>query len=113
MLNYYEILGLKNDAGAFEIKTAFRQLAKLYHPDKNPDGKDRFSIILKAYETLINPHAKLKYDYKLNYAQSQNQTVSQNPKKKYKNFDEQELKRRKYYDEHIKKHEKKKGCNNT
>jgi hypothetical protein len=64
---------------------------------------------LKAYETLINPALKLTYDYKLNYAQTQTQTATTGGGKKYKNFEEQELKRKRYYDEHIKKYEKKKN----
>jgi curved DNA-binding protein CbpA len=108
LLNYYEILGLSTKANSLEIKIAFRQLAKLYHPDKNPNGKDHFSKLLKAYETLINPDTKLKYDYKLNYEQTLKQSAGASTSKKYRNIDDQELKRRRYYDEHIKKYEKKK-----
>jgi hypothetical protein len=108
LLNYYEILGLSTKANSLEIKTAFRQLAKLYHPDKNPNGKDHFSKLLKAYETLINPDTKLKYDYKLNYEQTLKQSTGASASKKYRNIDDQELKRRRYYDEHIKRYEKKK-----
>ena len=52
MINYYKILGLQSTATPLEIKTAFRQLAKLYHPDKNPAGKEQFTKVLVAYETL-------------------------------------------------------------
>lgn len=107
MVNYYEILGLSTGASALEIKTAFRQLAKLYHPDKNPEGKEHFSKVLKAYETLIHPELKLSYDYKLNYAQTLSNSGTSARTKKYQSFEEQELKRKKYYEEHIKKYEKK------
>lgn len=107
MVNYYEILGLSTGATALEIKTAFRQLAKLYHPDKNPEGKEHFSKVLKAYETLIHPELKLSYDYKLNYAQTLSNSATSAGTKKYQSFEEQELKRKKYYEEHIKKYEKK------
>ena len=40
MLDYYNILGVESTASTAEIKVAFRTLAKLYHPDKNENGKD-------------------------------------------------------------------------
>lgn len=108
MTNYYEILGLSYGAGIAEIKASFRQLAKRYHPDKNPEGLEHFTRILKAYETLSDPALKASYDYKLNYHQSQVQQQARTAaaKKTWK-ADERELKRRQYYNEHIKKHAKK------
>jgi hypothetical protein len=109
LLNYYEILGLKNDAEIGEIKAAFRQLAKLYHPDINPEGKEQFTVIVKAYETLSDPNLKYSYDYKLN-SQAQSKPADRTrsaPKDKNWRFDEREMKRRQYYNEHIKKYEKK------
>lgn len=106
MINYYDILGLSSTAANAEIKAAFRQLAKLYHPDINPEGKDHFSKILKAYETLINPVTRSTYDYKLNYHQHQVEAPENKRSKKKYSFDEKELKRRRYYDEHIKKYAK-------
>jgi len=107
LINYYEILGLSYGAEIAEIKVAFRQLAKLYHPDKNPEGIEHFARILKAYETLSDPTLKASYDYKLNYhqAQTQYQTKSSAGTKNWK-FDERELKRRQYYNDHIKKYAK-------
>ena len=52
MTNFYEILGVTSEAGLAEIKAAFRKLAKEFHPDKNPNGNERFETILKAYERL-------------------------------------------------------------
>ena len=54
--DYHKILGLKKDAGPDEIKRAYRQLAKKYHPDINkaPDAHDQFIKITEAYEILIN-----------------------------------------------------------
>jgi curved DNA-binding protein CbpA len=103
--NYYEILGLTNQASLSEIKIAFRKLAKLYHPDKNPNGVEHFTKILKAYEVLSDPTLKASYDYKITYHQHQSITYTKTTAKKH-NFTEQELKRRKYYDEHIKKYAK-------
>lgn len=107
MVNYYEILGLNSSAGILEIKASFRQLAKIYHPDKNPNGIEHFTKILKAYETLSDPRLKATYDYKLSYLQSSSKQESK-PKANTKNwkFDERELKRRQYYNDHIKKYAK-------
>ncbi|MEO6301665.1 MAG: J domain-containing protein, partial [Bacteroidia bacterium] len=107
MANYYEILGVHSGASYAEIKSAFRRLAKIYHPDKNPGGKDQFSTILKAYETLSDPKLKSTYDYRLEYNIPINtNSASKNAGTKTWSFDEKELKRRKYYDEHIKKYAK-------
>jgi curved DNA-binding protein CbpA len=103
--NYYEILGLPSHANLSEIKIAFRNLAKLYHPDKNPNGINHFTKILKAYEVLSNPTLKASYDYKITYHQQQTSSYAKTTSKK-QTFTQQELKRRKYYDEHIKKYAK-------
>jgi len=107
--NYYQILGLTNNVGIAEIKAAFRQLAKAYHPDVNPGGKEQFTIILKAYEVLSDPRKKSTYDYKLNaqFETAERKSQKQTVKDKNWRFDERELKRRQYYNEHIKKYEKK------
>jgi hypothetical protein len=61
---YYEILGLKSDAAIDEIKKAYRNKARIYHPDINPapDAKDQFISITEAYEFLISNHDKIKSD---------------------------------------------------
>jgi len=102
---YYDILGISQTAGTSEIKRAFRRLAKLYHPDKNPADKDSFARILKAYETLVDPGLRLAYDRRLNINQSQEQKSGQHGAKNW-TFEEREQRRRKYYEEHIKKYEK-------
>ena len=69
--NYYTILGVKSSANLEEIKTAFRQLAKKYHPDKNSENKsaeDFFKELQEAYETLSNVEKRGKYDLKFKYA---------------------------------------------
>lgn len=102
---YYDILGVHPQAGATEIKVAFRRLAKIYHPDKNPRDKELFTSILKAYETLSNPALKSAYDRKLLYNQSASSTTQKTQSKNWR-FDEREIRRRKYYDEHIRQYEK-------
>lgn len=66
MRDYYEVLGVSPDAGADEIKRAYRQLARRYHPDIS--GDDRASAFLevsRAYEVLNNPHRRRSYDARL------------------------------------------------
>lgn len=60
--DYYKILGLDNSATDKEIKSAYRKLAKKYHPDLNPDGQDKFKDINEAYEVLGDPEKKKQYD---------------------------------------------------
>ena len=63
--DYYEVLGVRRDAHADEIKSAYRQLALKYHPDRNPGDKqaeDRFKACAEAYEVLSDPEKRHRYD---------------------------------------------------
>ena len=63
--DYYEVLGINKNAGADEIKKAYRNLAKKYHPDVNPGDKEaerKFKEIGEAYEVLSDPDKKARYD---------------------------------------------------
>ncbi len=62
--NYYEILGVDKNASADEIKSAYRKLAKQYHPDlnKSEDAGAKFKEINEAYECLSDPQKKSNYD---------------------------------------------------
>jgi curved DNA-binding protein CbpA len=51
--NYLAILGLTSEADQQSIKTAFRRLATIYHPDKNPNQRQRFIDICHAYDQLM------------------------------------------------------------
>jgi len=64
-VDYYKILGILNTATSKEIKTAYRKLAREFHPDLNPndrDAKKNFQEINEANEVLSDPEKRKKYD---------------------------------------------------
>ncbi len=69
MPDHYQILGIRRDATASEIKHAFRRLAKRYHPDKNSEkiatAEHMFREVWTAYNTLRDKKQKSNYDQKL------------------------------------------------
>lgn len=62
--DFYSILGVPRSANEKEIKSAYRKMAKKYHPDANPgeDTTEKFQDVNRAYEVLNNPKLKEKYD---------------------------------------------------
>ena len=62
--DYYAILGVEPGAGEAEIKTAYRRLARKYHPDvsKEAGAEERFKEVNEAYEALRDPQKRAHYD---------------------------------------------------
>lgn len=63
--DYYEVLGVPRTASEADIKKAFRQLARKYHPDANPNdptAEEKFKEINEAYEVLSDPEKRSRYD---------------------------------------------------
>ena len=66
MRDYYDVLGVSPDAGADEIKRAYRQLARRYHPDISGDERGAaFLEVSRAYEVLSDPDRRRSYDARL------------------------------------------------
>lgn len=63
--DFYDVLGVSRNADEHEIKSAFRKLAKEYHPDRNPgdvEAEHRFKEVNEAYEALRDPQKRAAYD---------------------------------------------------
>ena len=66
-LSFYELLGIPESGSLFDIKQAYKQLARKYHPDVSPPGRveeytKRFIRVQEAYETLSDPTRRALYD---------------------------------------------------
>jgi len=103
--NYYEILGVSKTATTEEIKIAFRKLALLYHPDKNPETKELFVKILHAYEVLSDPVLRERYDRSFFNPYVSSKTATSYSSKSRQRWDvtEEDERRRQQYKEYFTK----------
>lgn len=71
MIDFYHLLGVETNATDDEIKKAYREKAKDYHPDKNPNAEklseEMFKMLNTAKETLLDLQKRLDYDYKMGF----------------------------------------------
>ncbi len=71
-MNYYERLGIKPNASVQDIRRAYRDLSKLYHPDttqlESAIAIPKFQALNEAYATLSSPEKRLTYDYKTGFS---------------------------------------------
>lgn len=72
MADYYQLLGIKQNASSTELRTAYKKLAMLYHPDRNPgnqEAEELFKLINEAYHVLADPQKRQIYDLGISYPQ--------------------------------------------
>lgn len=92
LIDYYIILGIHKSASAEEIKKAYRQQAKQFHPDVSSDAlaTAKFQLLNEAYHVLINNRKKRIYDYKLrnqiNFNRSRVKSYSSQPYSYYNHY---------------------------
>lgn len=62
--DYYEVLGISQDASKQDIKKAYRKLARQYHPDvsEEENAQEKFKEVKEAYETLSDDQKRSQYD---------------------------------------------------
>ncbi len=66
-VNYYDVLGVARTASPEEIRAAYREAVRRWHPDINPspEAREHFLLIRQAYEVLSNPEKRQAYDQTL------------------------------------------------
>lgn len=103
--SYYEVLGIKDTASAAEIKSAYFEKCKKYHPDLNQNSDEKFQEeirgIIKAYSILSSPKLKSEYDKNKNL---QNESYSRQSYEEYMKQKEDEFDRTATYEDLCRKH---------
>lgn len=80
-MNYYEVLGVSENADISEIKKKYRKLAMKYHPDRNSGDENatkKFREVTEAYEVLGDEKKREEYDCKRKNVQSQRRNKNKN-----------------------------------
>lgn len=78
--DYYKTLGVDKDATPADLKKAYREAAKLCHPDKHPDdpkAEAKFKVISEAYATLSDPDKRWAYDNNVGTSHAQGAAASE------------------------------------
>lgn len=98
MKNYYSILGVTPDSTFAEIKSAYRTLARKYHPDINPDGAQKFKDVSEAYSTLCDAKKRMQYDTINGFFKTEKtETTSEKVHEEYKKNASEPIKKEKFY----------------
>lgn len=123
-VNLYDVLNIESDCSRKEVKAAYRELAKVFHPDRKGGDVEMFELVTHAYNVLSNPKTRKEYDnlYKLtkestsdHFSLKQRHDDHLNVEKSgliKKSKKEQELEFSKIYDEMDRKHKYKRDMEN-
>ena len=89
---YYKILGLDSSASDMEVKKKFRELAKKYHPDKNPseNSNERFLEIQDAYERILKRIVEKPTRHNTPSPKTKEQQFQENARKRAEQLKKQE-----------------------
>ena len=93
-IDYYKILGVSKNASDKDIKKAYRKLARIYHPDLNPNDKvaeKKFKEINEANEVLSHPENRKKYDeYGKDWKHAEEFEKAKQQQKQYQGYEQQQ-----------------------
>jgi hypothetical protein len=77
----YTVLGVRQSASGSDVRSSYRRLARITHPDVNhePDAHEQFIKLQRAYEVLSNPRSRARYDAGLLLEESAKRTIDTTP----------------------------------